>query len=189
MGGERKLIIPHTTTKRRGDRGGGDKDEGGDRDGDGGAGKLELMPFCIRTDDVEKLAEMLYNIQMERSTAARIEDKDDIMRETEAHEGGVLRFDTVLKGALMTAVAAMPQLLKEGTAERTRMMATAGQLIPVGGDYKRAEPLLEKALEERRKTLGENHPYTLDSVGHLALLYMAKGEYARAEPLLEMVLE
>ena len=156
---------------------------------EGGAGKLQLMPYCLKTDDSEKLAEMMYNIQVARSTAAKIEDKEMIVKEIEAHEGGVARFDTVLKGALMAAVAAMPGLLQEGTEEHLDMMATAGDLLLKGGDYGRAEPLLEKALEGRRRALGEDHPSTCISDDNLADLYWRKGDYGRAEPMLEKALE
>ena len=163
--------------------------EGAEGSSEGGAGKLELMPYCLKTDDSEKLAEMMYNIQVARSKAAKVEDKEMIVKEIEAHEGGVARFDTVLKGALRAAVAAMPRLLQEGTKEHLDMMATAGDLLLNGGDYGRAEPLLDKALEGRRRDLGEDNPDTRISEDKLADLYMAKGDYARAESLLEKALE
>ena len=163
--------------------------EGAEGSSAGGAGKLELMPYCLKTDDSEKLAEMMYNIQVARSTATKIQDKETIVKEIEEHEGGVARFDTVLKGALRAAVAAMPGLLQEGTKEHLDMMATAGDLLLKGGDYGRAEPLLEKALEGRRRALGGDHPDTRISDDKLADLYCRKGDYARAEPLLVQALE
>ena len=43
------------------------------------------------------------------------------------------------------------------------------------GDYAKAEPLYEEALEIRRKVLGREHPDTAISLNNLASLYQADG--------------
>jgi tetratricopeptide (TPR) repeat protein len=53
------------------------------------------------------------------------------------------------------------------------------------GDYAKAEPLLQEALEIRRRVLGSQHPDTAQSSNNLAELYEAMGDYAKAEPLYE----
>ncbi len=59
----------------------------------------------------------------------------------------------------------------------------------VVGDYSKAEPLLQKALESRKKALGENHPDYATSLNNLAELYHNMGDYSKAEPLLQKALE
>ena len=51
------------------------------------------------------------------------------------------------------------------------------------GLYPQAEPLLEQALAERKRVLGDDHPDTLMSMNSLAILYRAQGRYDEAEPL------
>jgi tetratricopeptide (TPR) repeat protein len=48
------------------------------------------------------------------------------------------------------------------------------------GDYGRAEPLYQKALEIFGEALGEKHPTTAAIYNNLGLLYLAKGEVASA---------
>ena len=56
------------------------------------------------------------------------------------------------------------------------------------GDYGRAEPLQQRALEIREKTLGPDHPDVAISLHKLAALYYDKGDYGRAEPLYQRAL-
>eukprot|EP01046_Picozoa_sp_COSAG06_P044742 COSAG06_NODE_6079_length_3121_cov_22.584712_3_plen_253_part_01 len=53
------------------------------------------------------------------------------------------------------------------------------------GAYDRAEPLFEEAMAAHRRTLGDEHPRTLDSINNLGALRKAKGDLAGAEALYE----
>jgi tetratricopeptide (TPR) repeat protein len=64
-----------------------------------------------------------------------------------------------------------------------------GSLYQAMGDYARAEPLLRRALETKRKTVGEEHPDYATSLSNLAGLYWAMGDSVRAEPWLREALE
>lgn len=66
---------------------------------------------------------------------------------------------------------------------------TIGNTYSKLGDYPAAQSQLERALEIRRRILGEEHPDTLVSMNNLAGLFRDQREYARAEPLLETTLE
>ena len=57
------------------------------------------------------------------------------------------------------------------------------------GEYVKAEPLYQRALEIDRNVFGEENPKTAASLNNLAGLYLQKGEYAKAEPLLQKTLE
>ncbi len=57
-----------------------------------------------------------------------------------------------------------------------------GMLYYEHGNYTSAEPLLTEALSGTRsgRQLGDAHPCTVISVGHVALLYSVQGKYAQA---------
>ena len=57
------------------------------------------------------------------------------------------------------------------------------------GKYALAQPMLEKALEIRRRLLTDDHPRTATSYNNLAGNLQAQGKYAQAQPLLEKALE
>src|SRR5207253_7335069 len=68
-------------------------------------------------------------------------------------------------------------------------MNNLADLYRTQGQYAKAEPLLVKALEVRRRVLGEEHPDTLNSMHSLAMLYLYQGQLAKAEPLFREALE
>ena len=57
------------------------------------------------------------------------------------------------------------------------------------GDYARAEPLLRRILEIRKRAQGESHPSYASLLKSLAILYNKMGDYARAEPLYRQSVE
>ena len=56
------------------------------------------------------------------------------------------------------------------------------------GRYADADPLYNRALANREKALGPDHPDVAQSVNNLADLYSAQGRYADAEPLYKRAL-
>jgi tetratricopeptide (TPR) repeat protein len=71
--------------------------------------------------------------------------------------------------------------------EATRLNRQGTELRETG-QYPQAELALLKALELRKKLLGENSPLTLTSKNNLAMLYFDQGRYELAEPLLKEAL-
>ncbi len=57
------------------------------------------------------------------------------------------------------------------------------------GSYSLAQPLFERGLATRERTLGPEHPDTLSSLNNLANLLADKGDLAKAEPLYRRALE
>jgi tetratricopeptide (TPR) repeat protein len=57
------------------------------------------------------------------------------------------------------------------------------------GHYQEAERLHQRALDARKKSLGPDHPDTLNSVNNLAMLYRNQGRYDEAEQLYVHALE
>jgi len=56
------------------------------------------------------------------------------------------------------------------------------------GLYPQAQTHIERALDLRRRLLGEEHPDTLSVMNDLEMLYRNQGKYAQAEPLASTVL-
>lgn len=65
---------------------------------------------------------------------------------------------------------------------------TLGRTYASLGDYAAAGPQIERAVEIRRKELGESHPATLEALGALGFLRFNQGKPAEAERLLREVL-
>jgi len=71
---------------------------------------------------------------------------------------------------------------------QAQMMHTMGVVYQNIGLYKQAKPLIERAIETRRRVLGPEHLDTLTSVSSLAFWYLAQGRPADAEKLLRETL-
>ena len=69
--------------------------------------------------------------------------------------------------------------------EVTWLLDRAGLYLNTRGEPGPARPLHERALTDRRRMLGEDHPDTLTSAGNLALDLRALGEHERARQLNE----
>jgi CHAT domain-containing protein/tetratricopeptide (TPR) repeat protein len=84
-------------------------------------------------------------------------------------------------------IAALPAQEQAEFASAIKADAEAGQLS-AKGRHAQAQPLYEKALDVRRKALGEDHPYTAASYNNLAFSLQAQGKYPEAQPLFEKAL-
>jgi tetratricopeptide (TPR) repeat protein len=68
-------------------------------------------------------------------------------------------------------------------AEAVRLFNQAGFYLGERARYAEAEPLFQRALGIREKTLGPEHPDVAESLNNLAALHYAQGKYAEAEAL------
>ena len=57
------------------------------------------------------------------------------------------------------------------------------------GDYEKALPLYQRALEIIEKVLGPQHPDVATTLNNLAVLYESMGDYEKALPLYQRALE
>lgn len=64
-----------------------------------------------------------------------------------------------------------------------------GWYLRLRGAYKEAEAMHRRALEEREKVLGREHPDTLASIDNLGLVLSRQGKYKEAEAMHRQVLE
>ena len=79
-------------------------------------------------------------------------------------------------------------LAKDPEAQ-AQMMHVMGNVYSDLGLYARAQPLLERSVEIRRRVLGPEHPETLDSRNNLAGILWREGHYAESEKLGRETLE
>jgi serine/threonine protein kinase/lipopolysaccharide biosynthesis regulator YciM len=70
-----------------------------------------------------------------------------------------------------------------------RLQGLLGNSLRGLGHFDKALPLLEQARQTREAALGADHPDSLESKNHLAVLYQAQGKYEQAEPLFQEVLQ
>ena len=63
------------------------------------------------------------------------------------------------------------------------LMNTIGNVYGSLGLYDRAQPLLEEALQTRRRILADEHADIARSMNNLGSVLLRKGDYSRAEPL------
>jgi CHAT domain-containing protein/Tfp pilus assembly protein PilF len=82
-----------------------------------------------------------------------------------------------------------PKILGENHSDYADSLNTLAAIYIDMGNYTKAEPLCQKALEIRQEILGENHPDYADSLDNLAALYHKMGNYTKAEPLYQKALE
>jgi tetratricopeptide (TPR) repeat protein len=68
-------------------------------------------------------------------------------------------------------------------------MDDQAQSLGAQGKYAQAQPLLEQALEIRRRLFTDNHPNTALNYNNLALHLNAQGKYAQAQLIFEKALE
>ncbi|RRR68842.1 MAG: tetratricopeptide repeat protein, partial [Candidatus Viridilinea halotolerans] len=77
-------------------------------------------------------------------------------------------------------------------ADKKQGQATAldllGRVAQIQGNYDAAEPLLHEALVLTEEVLGAEHPLTVASLNHLALLYEDQGKYDAALPFAKRAL-
>ncbi|MEA5594721.1 CHAT domain-containing tetratricopeptide repeat protein [Rivularia sp. UHCC 0363] len=86
------------------------------------------------------------------------------------------------------ALAIAQKILGEHPDVATSLNNLAG-LYKVQGRYSEAELFYKKALEIRKRILGNEHPYVTDSLNGLATLYHYQGRYPEVEPLYKQILE
>jgi len=87
------------------------------------------------------------------------------------------------------AVATLEEQFGDQPLIDARLRETIGATYRKLGRYERAEPQLAKALEARKRLLGDDHPDTLKSMNNLARLYFTQGRYDEAEPIYLETLE
>jgi non-specific serine/threonine protein kinase/serine/threonine-protein kinase len=120
-----------------------------------------------------------------RTMAAFLEDMLNSVKPEQAKG----KDTTLLRQMLDRAAARVDTELKSQPLTEAGLRHTLGEVYVLLGDYPKAETMFRRSLEVRERTLGKDHPATLDSVNGLAALLKAKGDYVGALPLWHRVLQ
>ena len=97
--------------------------------------------------------------------------------------------DVMMREVLKVAGERLDRASKDGGRFAAEPLVEASIRVTLGhthrelGEYAAAEPHLLRALELRRKALGEEHQKTAEAMNHLALLNFRQGRLQEAEPL------
>jgi len=79
-------------------------------------------------------------------------------------------------------------LSAESLIEETEKLLGLLDYLAENGEYKKAQPLFEKALAIREERLEEDHWTIPHAINNLGLVYQAQGKYNKAQPLFEKAL-
>ena len=92
--------------------------------------------------------------------------------------------DPAAEDPLEIVVQRIDRELAGEPALQARMLTMIGRTYERRGQYAKALPLEERALEMSRAALGPEHPVLADSLNNLGVLHRALGNLERSEPLL-----
>jgi tetratricopeptide (TPR) repeat protein len=104
---------------------------------------------------------------------------------------GPKHFDTLNEEWRLKSLRRVARMPKEGRIayQRVSSMDEQALMLNAEGKFAEAQPLLEKALEIRRRLLSDDHPDTGISYINLAGDLAEQGKYREAQPLFEKALE
>jgi hypothetical protein len=97
--------------------------------------------------------------------------------------------DLTVRKAMDRAAANVAGKFERQPLVEAAIRQTIGNAYLDMGLYPQALEQLERAVEIRRRALGDDHPDTLQSMNNLAVLYLQQGDALRAEPLFARILE
>jgi tetratricopeptide (TPR) repeat protein len=97
--------------------------------------------------------------------------------------------DLKVRTALDRAAAQIEGKFKQQPLVEASIRQTIGNTYRDLGLYPEAQQQIGRALDLRRRVLGEKHRDTLETINYLAELYWYTGKYRRAEALFSTVLE
>jgi tetratricopeptide (TPR) repeat protein len=140
-----------------------------------------------RADELDKAIEAALKADRWDEAIARAEERLAL----QARNQGPKHFETVnaeWRLKTLRRVAAMPREDRV-TYQSARAMNEQAGALHDRGQYAAARPLFEKALEIRRRLLGDDHPDTAQGYNNLAYNLTFQGKYAQARPLYEKALE
>lgn len=129
------------------------------------------------------------------ATANAIKDflQNDLLAQanasTQARPGTKPDPDLTVRTALDRAAARIAGRFDRQPLVEASIRHMMGETYRQLGLFPEAQRQLEGALALRRRTLGEEHRDTLETMNALAVLYKQAGKYAEAEPLATKVLE
>ncbi|KAJ3035325.1 hypothetical protein HDV00_004053 [Rhizophlyctis rosea] len=121
-----------------------------------------------------------------------LEGRNDLQRLERLFRLGTLCYEEGMGGhaeqLLEECYKRRKEMLGEDFTDTLQTAFCLGKLYS-GQNSVKAEGIFVDVVERRRRTLGDWHPDTVDSVSELAGLYANRGEYGKTRPLYETCLE
>jgi tetratricopeptide (TPR) repeat protein len=144
---------------------------------------------AIRARRAERTARMEHEI----ATAVNDYLRDDLLGQASAFNQAGPNVspdrDIKLRDVLDRASARVGERFAEQPLVDAALRRTIGAAYRDLGEYAKARPHLQRALELRAGQLGERHPDTLDAMSALATLYFQQGQPAENEALQRRILQ
>lgn len=144
--------------------------------------EIDAFLSDICQDTQNSVNSMLVNIDVGKSRAYNPTDEKQI-KEAVQKTVGFATLNKIVFEQLRSWMVDTAKSRLEASPDDLSLMTALGELYKGQGKFGDAEPLLLRALEKRRETLGELHLDTLKSVNLAAILYRLKEDYERATPL------
>jgi eukaryotic-like serine/threonine-protein kinase len=140
-------------------------------------------------------AEMAVRARRAEAEARSVNDflQNDVLAQasanTQARPGTKPDPDLKVRTALERAAARIEGKFENQPLVEASIRQTIGNTYLDLGLYQEAQRQVERAVELRRRALGERNPDTLTSMHSLASIYLRQGKYSQAMPLATRVLQ
>ena len=140
-----------------------------------------------RVDDLDKAIEAALKADRWDEAVARAEE----LLALRSRVQGPKYFETADAEWVLKTLRHLSSMPKEDRVayQSASTMNRAAETLYAQGKYAQAQPLLEKALDVRRRVLTDDHPLTASSYENVGVNLDAQGKYAQAQPLHEKALE
>jgi eukaryotic-like serine/threonine-protein kinase len=147
-----------------------------------------LLVFAgVMAVQARRIARARDRASQEAATATQV--SDFLVGLFNVSDPGEARGTTLTAREVLAKGAQQLDSLRDQPAVQARLQATIGSVDTGLGLYRDAQPLLEAALQTRRRIFGQDHPDTLASAHALANLYWYQGKYRESESLYHDVVE
>ena len=149
---------------------------------------LLLVVFAgVMAVQASRIARALDRASQEAATATQV--SDFLVGLFKVSDPSEARGTTLTAREILAKGVQQLDSLRDQPTVQARLQATIGAVETELGLYRDAQPLLEMALQTRRRVVGQDHPDTLASANALANLYWYQGKYREAEPLYRDLVE
>lgn len=154
--------------------------------GSAAAVTLVFGAYALYAGSVARRAEQraLKEAETARAVSGFLVDLFQVVDPEEAQGNKVTAREILDEGArnIETRLAEQPEV-------RSRLMASMGRVYGSLGLFEQAQPLLERAVETARASLGDEAPDTLEASDRLARLYFDRGRFKESQEIYARVVD
>jgi len=143
-------------------------------------------------EDCSSIAKGISNINVREAKCLKKNEEKEILKDlkdTVGFEECNRLVSGMISHALVNRGLVNLEMLPAAKRKTSKLINNVARLLKDTGEYNKAMPLYEEALQGRRETLGNRHPSTLASINNMAGVLQRMGEYNKAMPLYEEALQ